>query len=127
MLTVEQIANAIEKKAGNITEAAKALRVTRQALHKRIKDDEDLQELVTQQREALVDIAESALLKQIKRGNTAAIIFALKTQGRDRGYIERIEQEHKGSINLNVKGYVNISPDDWDTASAGKDTSNSNL
>ncbi|MBR9804134.1 hypothetical protein GYB59_21655, partial [bacterium] len=33
----------------------------------------------------------SALLKKIKKGDIAAIIFFLKTQGRNRGYSERHE------------------------------------
>lgn len=113
MLTVEQIAHALEKKDGNITEAAKALKVTRQALHLRIKDDDALRDVLTSARESLVDMTESEARKQIKQGNTAMIIFTLKTLGKSRGYVERIEQEHSGSVDLVVKGYVNVSPDEW--------------
>lgn len=95
MLTVEQIADALRKKAGNVTEAAKALNVTRQALHYHIANDESLQQIVIDARESLVDVAESALLKSVRRGNTAAIIFALKTQGKSRGYVERQEIDHR--------------------------------
>lgn len=102
MLTTEQIADAIKKKAGNITEAAKALNVTRRALYKRIDADEELQQLVTDEREALVDMAESEARKQIKKGNTAIIIFTLKTLGKNRGYVERIEQEHSGEISTRI-------------------------
>lgn len=90
-LTVEQIAIALEKKAGNITHAANVLKVTRWALYKRINGEETLQQIVTDAREALVDIAESKLLQQVKKGNIAAIIFTLKTQGKARGYVERTE------------------------------------
>jgi hypothetical protein len=37
------------------------------------------------------DFVEGELFKQIKRGNIAAIIFFLKTQAKDRGYVERQE------------------------------------
>lgn len=112
-LTVEQIVNALEKKAGNITEAANALKVTRQALYKRISEDETLQEALVAAREALVDMAESEARKQIKRGNTAIIIFTLKTLGRNRGYVER--QEHTGVDGgpIVIKGYVNVDPGKW--------------
>lgn len=113
MLTVEQIAHALEKKAGNITEAARALKVTRQALHKRISDDEMLQRIVIDAREALVDVAESQALKQIKLGNTAIIIFTLKTLGKSRGYIEQNNVNHSGSVDVIVKGYTTVSPDEW--------------
>lgn len=94
-LTVEEIAKVLKAKAGNVSQTATALKVTRQALYKRLEADETLQQIVTDAREAMVDVAESALLKQIKRGNTAAIIFALKTQGKSRGYIERTEIDHR--------------------------------
>lgn len=112
-LTTEQITHAVEKKAGNITEAAKALGVTREYLSRVVNADESLRELVKQQRESLVDIAESEARKQIKQGNTAIIIFTLKTLGKERGYVERVEQQHSGSVDLVVKGYANVNPDEW--------------
>lgn len=102
MLTEEQIALALEKKMGNITDAARALKITRQGLHKRIASSEALQAVVAEARETLVDIAESHLLKQIKKGNITAIIFTLKTQGKERGYVERQEVEHSGGIETKV-------------------------
>lgn len=102
MLTTEKIADALQKKMGNVTEAAKALKVARQTLHRRIGEDEALQAVLVDARETLVDIAESALVKQIKQGNTAAIIFTLKTQGKGRGYVERNEVDHSGAIGVKV-------------------------
>jgi hypothetical protein len=40
-----------------------------------------------------IDFAESQLHKQIKEGSTAATIFFLKTKGKQRGYVERIEHK----------------------------------
>lgn len=114
-LTVEQIGEALKKKGGNITEAASALNVTRQALHLRIKDDETLQQIVTDAREALVDVAESALLKQVKRGNIAAIIFALKTQGKSRGYVERTEISGEGGKPIALAYVKEVRPSDSTT------------
>lgn len=103
MLTIEQIAHAIEKKAGNVSDAARALKVTRRALYKRIDDSEELQQVLKDARETLVDVAESQLLKQIKRGNTAAIIFTLKTQGKERGYVERTEITGKDGEEIAIR------------------------
>lgn len=113
MLTVEQITNALEKKAGNITEAAKALKITRQSLHRRISEDETLKQVVIDAREALVDLAESESRKQIKEGNTAIIIFTLKTLGKSRGYVERQEVTGADGGPIVVKGYATVTPDDW--------------
>lgn len=114
MLSVEQIALAIKRKDGNISEAAKALKVTRGALYKRIQDNDELKQIIVDARETLVDDTESEARKQIKKGNTAIIIFTLKTLGKERGYIEQQDVKHSGSVDLVVKGYVSINPDDWD-------------
>lgn len=90
-LTVDQIENALKRKAGNISEAAKSLGVSRSTFYRRIEESPRLQEQLTDAREAFVDIAESALKREVLNGNITAIIFALKTQGKQRGYTERLE------------------------------------
>lgn len=121
-LTTEQIAAALKKKRGNISEAATALKVTRQTLHLHIKNDESLKDLVISAREELVDMAESEAAKQIGLGNTAIIIFTLKTLGKDRGYVERQEVTGANGGPIVIKGYVSVTPDDWD-----EDTTDSDL
>jgi len=39
-----------------------------------------------------LDLAEGALLRGITQGNMTAVIYYLKTKGKHRGYIERLEQ-----------------------------------
>jgi len=87
-LTIKQLAHAIQSKAGNVTDAATALGITRNGLQKRIAKSAELQQLVKDEREALVDMAESAIRGKIREGDTASIIFTLKTQGRERGWGE---------------------------------------
>lgn len=87
-LSIEQLAHAIREKAGNVTDAAQALGITRWALQKRIIKSAELQQLVKDERSALVDMAESAIRKKIREGDTASIIYTLKTQGRERGWAE---------------------------------------
>jgi hypothetical protein len=41
--------------------------------------------------EERIDVAEAALVKSIKEGQPAAIIFFLKTKAKHRGYVERME------------------------------------
>lgn len=95
-LTIEQIEHALRQANGNVSHAARELGVTRWALGQRISRSEHLKQVVTEAREEMVDIAETALRKQIEQGNIAAIIFALKTIGRPRGYVERTEHEVGG-------------------------------
>lgn len=95
-VTVEQIEQALRQANGNVSHAAHELGMARGALHHRISQSARLKQVVAEAREELVDIAETALRKQIEQGNIAAIIFALKTIGRPRGYVERTEHEVGG-------------------------------
>lgn len=90
-LTVEQLEHAIRQTAGNISQAAKALGVSRSTVNRRVAESATLKQLVLDTREELVDIAESALRREVLGGNITAIIFTLKTQGKERGYVERQE------------------------------------
>lgn len=90
-LTVQQIEEALKAKAGNIAAAARDLGVARTTIYRQIEKSPGLQELLTDTREELVDIAESALRREVLNGNITAIIFTLKTQGKARGYVERSE------------------------------------
>ena len=99
-LTNKQIAHALTQQAGNIAQAAAALGVSRSTLYRHMDGNDELNAIVTDAREKMVDVAESALYREILKGNTAAIIFALKTQGKERGYVERVEIEHRYKVIL---------------------------
>jgi hypothetical protein len=49
-------------------------------------------------REGMLDDAESALYRAVIQGEAWAVCFLLKTQGKGRGYIERQELDHRGSV-----------------------------
>ena len=91
--SVVQIEDAIRKSAGNVTYAAKALGVGRTALHARIAKSPDLQRVLQEEREALVDMAESALRAEVLDRNMTAIIWTLKAspEAKRRGWSERHE------------------------------------
>lgn len=96
-LTAEQIEQAIRAKHGNITRAAEGLGVSRVAIYKRVKANKRLQAVLVEARESLADLAEDKLRELIEQGNVTAIIFALKTVGKERGYVERYQTEHTGA------------------------------
>lgn len=101
-LTKEQVEHAIKKTAGNISACARELGVARNTVYNKIEQHAELAQLLADTREELVDIAESALRREVINGNITAIIFTLKTQGRTRGYIEKQELEQSGAIEISV-------------------------
>ena len=80
--------------ACNVSQACKAAGVSRQTYFNWKKDDEKFATVVKDSQEALIDFAESMLMKKIKAEDNTAIIFFLKCRAKERGYIERVE--HSG-------------------------------
>lgn len=87
---------ALTKSLGNVSTACKAVGVGRGMFYVYYEQDETFRQAVIDIKEAAIDFAESALMKQINEGNTAATIFFLKTQGKTRGYVERQELASPG-------------------------------
>ncbi len=115
-LTIEEITPQLEKDKGNIAATARKFGVSRGTIHNRISESPVLQKVLTDARESMLDNAESVLYKKVLEGSTPELIFFLKTQGRNRGYVERSEITGRdgGAIEVAVtKGYVSVSPDDW--------------
>jgi hypothetical protein len=88
-LKVEAIAQALEASVGNISHAARSLKVTRQTLYNRIKESPTLKAALEDARETALDNAESALQSAVLAKEAWAVCFTLKTIGKGRGYIER--------------------------------------
>tara|TARA_R110000765_G_scaffold54082_3_gene108065 strand:- start:1138 stop:1497 length:360 start_codon:yes stop_codon:yes gene_type:complete len=87
--TEEQIKDAITKAGGFITIACKSLGCTRKTIYNYIDKYPELKEVVTDIREHYLDIAEASLIQKVKDGHTPELLFFLKTQGKNRGYIEK--------------------------------------
>lgn len=93
------------KSFGNITIAAKSLGCERATLYRWIGDDKQLNKAIQEGRDSLLDMAENKMAHKIKDGDTTALIFYLKTQGKTRGYTEKheVENDHKGEIIITRK------------------------
>lgn len=87
--TVEQVGRALEQSKGLVAPAARALKCSQSTVRNYIKRHPTLEQTKIDEREKMIDAAEAALYKQIMVGDITAIIFTLKTIGRDRGYIEK--------------------------------------
>lgn len=86
---------ALEKTLGVVSSACRAVGIGRTQYYNWLKEDQDFKEAVQEIENVALDFAESQLHKQIKEGSTSATIFFLKTKGKARGYVERIEYESK--------------------------------
>lgn len=88
--------DAYTKSFGNITQSCKAVDICRQTYYNWLQNDtefaNDIQNAEPQ--EVFIDFAENGLVKKIQEGDTTAIIFALKTKGKKRGYVEKHQIEH---------------------------------
>jgi predicted transcriptional regulator len=103
--SLDEVAQALRAAEGIISNAAQRLGVTRQAVQQRISRHPTLQAIRDESREGVTDLAESQLIEAIRRGEAWSICFYLKTQGRDRGYVERTE-EHRavtGDIRIRIE------------------------
>jgi hypothetical protein len=86
----------LRKLDGNQAAVARHFGVTRQAVNKLVGSRADLRDACRDARESMKDEAESSLYKAVKSGESWAVCFFLKTQAKDRGYVERQELEHSG-------------------------------
>lgn len=87
---------ALEKNLGIVSAAARAVGIDRSVHYEWLKEDEGYKQAVDNITELALDFAESKLHEKIKNNDTIGIIFYLKTKGKRRGYIEKLEQEITG-------------------------------
>ena len=90
-ITQARIIEAFQKTGGLVTQTAKKLKVTRQAIYKRLKGSSKLRKAKLDAEEINLDIAETKLIANVKKGDNASIFFYLKCKGKSRGYVERQE------------------------------------
>lgn len=87
----EKLLNCLRETSGIVQFACEKAGISRTTYYNWYDDDDIFRERADDIKELQIDVAEAALLKKIKAEDTTAIIFYLKTQGRDRGYTERKE------------------------------------
>jgi len=100
-LSKKRIREELEKYSGNISAVARAFGVQRNSIYHYIKKH-DMWPEVEEQREKILDNVESTLYKQALAGNTTALIFWLKCQGRGRGWVERQEITGADGKDMNI-------------------------
>ena len=105
--TPDAVAEQLIKAGGIITVAARALGCTPKTVRAYVNRYKACREALAEGKEGRKDFVESALFKRITEGDTTAIIFFLKTQAQDRGYVEpraRLEMQAAAAKEADEKG-----------------------
>lgn len=89
--TPEQIIEALTTCGGFVSVAARRLGCTFQTIYNYRDRYKEVRQALLDIREGQKDFAEGKLLENIKKGKETSLIFYLKTQAVDRGYVERHE------------------------------------
>lgn len=92
-----EVAEALRESKGFVSAAARRLACEAGTVYDYMARYPELKEIRQEAREAEKDLAEMMLGKMIRDGQFPATCFFLKTQAKDRGYIERQEHELSGS------------------------------
>jgi hypothetical protein len=118
IFSYDQVEEAIKKSGGYITTAAEQLNCSVTTVRKYLKESKQLRELLFETRERWLDIAETELTALIQepwaktrdtKSKVAAILFYLKCQGKDRGWIDRADWVKPG-VSQDKPLFIRIMP-----------------
>jgi len=84
---------AMEQQLGVVTAACKQAGISRWTHYNWLKEDPEYKQAIEHIPDVCLDFAENVLFRAMKEGNITSAIFYLKTKGKKRGYVERVEQD----------------------------------
>jgi len=102
--TAQEMIDALTATRGMITLAAQKLDCAPNTVRRYIREYKSVAEAQRTNRDKMTDAVELKLYDKMMSGDTTAIIFYLKTQARDRGYVEKLLIE--GNIQLELVNQV---------------------
>lgn len=111
--TDAEICAALRATNGMVYLAAKHLGCAPVSIYRRIEKSAKVREIVDNSRGELLDSAETSLKSAVLAKEAWAVCFALKTVGKHRGYVERIEQTgaNGGPVEIKAQDYrASIAP-----------------
>lgn len=97
-----QLIESLKATGGRVYDAAEALGAAPRTIYDRIKRSDSLKQALEDIRGGKLDFAESKLMELIAKGVPSAVIFYLKCQGKNRGYVERLENTGKDGKDLQL-------------------------
>lgn len=99
---IATIKKAIEDSGGNVQLIAQRLGCAWHTAKSYIEKFPETKLAYENEEESVLDLAESKLIENISDNDNTAIIFYLKTKGKKRGYVERQEVEHGGTVRTEI-------------------------
>lgn len=78
---------------GIVSYACSKTGISRATYYNWINSDKEFKNACDEINESVIDVVESKLLSSINDDNLTAIIFYLKTKGKKRGYVEKVEND----------------------------------
>lgn len=102
----DAILKGLDESYGVVTTACEKAGVSRQTFYKYFDEDSEFRAKAEEMQEIALDFVESKLFEKIKSGDIIAILFYLKTKGKKRGYVEKLEADFGAFRNRVIKvGY----------------------
>jgi hypothetical protein len=92
--TIEQIKQTLINSNGFVSIASKKLNCDPKTVYNYINNYTEIKEALEDIRNANLDFCENMLMNHIKEGDKPLLKFYLQTQGKHRGYIERVENHN---------------------------------
>lgn len=89
--TVVQVALALQQAQGMVSVAARTLGCDRHTVMGYKERHPEIVQAIDEALELQLDVTELKLFQLIQKGDLGSICFFLKTKGRSRGYVEKIE------------------------------------
>jgi hypothetical protein len=99
----ELLLKALEKSLGIVTPACKEVGISRNQFYKYCKEDPIFKAAVDDINEITLDFVENQLLKSIKEGDRASIMFYMKYKARKRGYTDSMDITSDGKSITEIK------------------------
>ena len=95
--TAEEVVQAVRGSGGILSHIANKLGVSRPTLWAYVKKWPEVAQAIEDERESVLDLGETELIKAVKRQESWAICFLLKCQGKKRGWVEKQQMDHSSS------------------------------
>lgn len=119
-ITQEQMLEAIKGSQGLVSKIQRRLEeITHEpwnsweTVERYIHKWESCEQAIRAEKEAMLDLAENNIFKELAKGDTATSKWYLRMKGKERGYIEtqEIQMANKDPLNINLNGDMQSAKD----------------